>query len=68
MREVEAETDYLATYLVQFGGKPLSQEEAQEVHQQCLDDYRQLLLDRAVSIQNKYDKVNMLLDTAVWLS
>ncbi|XP_054264910.1 dynein regulatory complex subunit 7-like [Macrosteles quadrilineatus] len=58
VREVEAETDYLAVYLVQFGDSPLSLQHLREVRQYCLNDYRQLLVDRANKMQLKFDKVS----------
>lgn len=54
MREVEAATDYLAIYLVQFGDKPRS---PAEVKQHCLAEYKQLLVDRANKMQQKFDMV-----------
>lgn len=57
VRVVEADTDYLAIYLLQFDDKPLSRQNALEIRQHCLNDYKQLLVDRANKMQQKFDKV-----------
>ncbi|KAG8311013.1 hypothetical protein J6590_051543 [Homalodisca vitripennis] len=57
VREVEAETDYLAVYLVQFANKPLSHQNIMEVRQYCLNEYKQLLVDRANKMQFNFDKL-----------
>ncbi|KAH8855847.1 Dynein regulatory complex subunit 7 [Schistosoma japonicum] len=65
------EYDYLAPYLIQINVihniKKLSYEQALIVHNQCLNDYKQRLINKANIIQSCYEKeVNNLLKKQQW--
>lgn len=58
-REAQAETDFLSIYLPLFEDQPLNYRTAAAIKQLCLNDYKQLLVDRANRIQAKFDKVRV---------
>ncbi|XP_049785904.1 dynein regulatory complex subunit 7 [Schistocerca cancellata] len=69
IREVEAETDYLAPYLARIGNPPtLTRQQALKIREECLSDYKQFLVDRATNIQNLFIKGSQALQAkSVWM-
>nr|CAD7431574.1 unnamed protein product [Timema monikensis] len=57
-REVETDVDYLGPYLARLGNpESLSHDEALQMRESCLSDFKQLLVDRANHIQTMFEKV-----------
>lgn len=51
--------DYITPYLNKLSNpKTLSKEEAQKIREQCLTDFKQILLNRAISIQKQFEQVS----------
>uniref|UniRef100_A0A1Y1MSI4 Dynein regulatory complex subunit 7 n=1 Tax=Photinus pyralis TaxID=7054 RepID=A0A1Y1MSI4_PHOPY len=59
-REVEDEVDYLTPYLARLGKlkRRLSRSEAIQARDWCLREFKVLLLDRAIDIQNQFETVS----------
>lgn len=60
-REVDEDIDYLAPYLMRLGPAKLTHDEVTNIQKQCLNDFKQLLLDRALKMQGLFDKVIIVL-------
>uniref|UniRef100_F6URF0 Dynein regulatory complex subunit 7 n=1 Tax=Monodelphis domestica TaxID=13616 RepID=F6URF0_MONDO len=57
MRQVEAELDYLAPFLVQLPpGEKLTRWQALRLKDECLNDFKQRLIDKANLIQTRFEK------------
>ncbi|KAM9062397.1 dynein regulatory complex subunit 7 [Sarcophilus harrisii] len=57
MRQVEAELDYLAPFLVQLPpGEKLTRWQALRLKDECLNDFKQRLIDKANLIQSRFEK------------
>lgn len=57
----ETEMDYLAPFLAQIGDpSQLSRAEAYKLKEECLQDLKQRLIDRANLIQARFEKVRSL--------
>ncbi|XP_072492809.1 dynein regulatory complex subunit 7 isoform X2 [Notamacropus eugenii] len=57
MRQVEAELDYLAPFLVQLPpGEKLTRWQALRLKDECLNDFKQRLIDKANLIQARFEK------------
>lgn len=57
----EKEMDYLAPFLARLGDPPtLTKEQAQRVHDDCLQDLKTRLIDVANIIQTRYEQVREL--------
>lgn len=58
-KEVEVNTDFLAPYLIKFGKvEKLSFNESLEVRNQCIQDFKQMLLNRANELYRKFEKAS----------
>nr|CAD7457084.1 unnamed protein product [Timema tahoe] len=63
-REVETDVDYLGPYLARLGDpESLSHDEALQMRESCLSDFKQLLVDRANHIQTMFEKESNLLQS-----
>ena len=57
----EKEMDYLAPFLARLGDPPtLTKDQAQRVHEDCLQDLKTRLIDVANIIQTRYEQVREL--------
>ena len=58
MKKHERELDYLAPFLAQIGDPPrISRQEAYKLKEECLQDLKQRLIDKANLIQARFEKV-----------
>lgn len=58
LRQVEAQLDYLAPFLVQLpAGEKLPRWQAVRLKDECLSDFKQRLIDKANLIQARFEKV-----------
>lgn len=59
-KEVEEDIDYLAPYMARYGlpdKEVLTPFQAKFAPEQCLQDFAQMLVDRANTIQSQFEKV-----------
>lgn len=60
-KEVEEEIDYLGPYLARLGYPDvLTYQEALDVKYACLEEFRDLLVNRAKDIQQQFEKVPLI--------
>lgn len=58
LRQVEAQLDYLAPFLAQLPpGEKLTRWQAVRLKDECLNDFKQRLIDKANLIQARFEKV-----------
>lgn len=58
MKKHELELDYLAPFLAQIGDPPhISKQEAYKLKEECLQDLKHRLIDKANLIQARFEKV-----------
>ena len=58
MKKHELELDYLAPFLAQIGDPPhISRQEAYKLKEECLQDLKHRLIDKANLIQARFEKV-----------
>ena len=58
MKKHETELDYLAPFLAQIGDPPrISREQAYKLKEECLQDLKHRLIDKANLIQGRFEKV-----------
>lgn len=58
VKEVEDEIDYIAPYMARLGGPTvLTAQQAKIVIEQCLEEFKQMLVDRANDIQRQFEMV-----------
>ncbi|XP_022914015.1 dynein regulatory complex subunit 7 [Onthophagus taurus] len=71
-KEVEEEIDFLGMYLVKAHapkGKILNRNKAFQIEQQCLNDFKKLMVDRAMDIQHQFERTsNTLQQKQQWYS
>lgn len=61
VKEIEHEIDFLAPYLARIENpNALSYEQALDVKYACLDEFKKLLLQRAISLQHSFENVRFL--------
>ena len=66
MKKHELELDYLAPFLAQIGDPPkISRQEAYKLKEECLQDLKQRLIDKANLIQARFEKVTKRLTVRV---
>lgn len=59
MKKHELELDYLAPFLAQIGDPPhISRQEAYKLKEECLQDLKHRLIDKANLIQARFEKVS----------
>lgn len=59
VKEMEEDIDYLGPYLARLGNPPLlTMTQAQKVRDQCLSEFKKLLVKRANDIQAQFDTVS----------
>ena len=67
MRKRDMELDYLAPFLARIGDpKKLERQDAYKIKEECLQDLKQRLIDKANLIQARFEKVtyfNLLFQT-----
>ena len=62
MKKHEMELDYLAPFLAQIGDPPrIIRQEAYKLKEECLQDLKQRLIDKANLIQARFEKVISIL-------
>lgn len=58
LRQVETQLDYLAPFLAQLPrGEKLTRTQAMRLRDECLNDFKQRLIDKANLIQARFEKV-----------
>ena len=61
MKKHELELDYLAPFLAQIGDPPhISELEARKLKEECLQDLKHRLIDKANLIQARFEKVGIM--------
>lgn len=61
MKKHELELDYLAPFLAQIGDPPhISRQEAYKLKEECLQDLKHRLIDKANLIQARFEKVGIM--------
>lgn len=61
MKKHELELDYLAPFLAQIGDPPhISKQEAYKLKEECLQDLKHRLIDKANLIQARFEKVGIM--------
>ena len=72
MKKHELELDYLAPFLAQIGDPPhISRQEAYKLKEECLQDLKHRLIDKANLIQARFEKVStvkakLLVSFQIW--
>ena len=68
MKKHELELDYLAPFLAQIGDPPhISRQEAYKLKEECLQDLKHRLIDKANLIQARFEKVSTV-KVKLWVS
>lgn len=68
MKKHELELDYLAPFLAQIGDPPhISRQEAYKLKEECLQDLKHRLIDKANLIQARFEKVSTV-KAKLWVS
>lgn len=58
VKEVEEDIDYLAPYIARLGSPTvLTAQQAITARNQCLEEFKQMLVDRANDIQRQFESV-----------
>ena len=61
MKKHELELDYLAPFLAQIGDPPhISKQQACKLKEECLQDLKHRLIDKANLIQARFEKVGIM--------
>ena len=61
MKKHELELDYLAPFLAQIGDPPhISKQQAYKLKEECLQDLKHRLIDKANLIQARFEKVGIM--------
>ena len=58
-RQIDVELDFLAPYFARLGDpETVTRSEASQIRENCLADFKQMMLDRVNKVQKEYEEVN----------